>query len=136
MTVTDQVTVEQPGQNRLWLILIAAVTLLPWLWLTVFALFVVLVTRRVGHLPTYGQPDPKVVDGVSYLYYPIMLLLPAVLISPIAWLLINGLASAGKIDFPRRRMQLALYVAGILLFSLVLFGQVGGLGGLMNWLLD
>jgi hypothetical protein len=106
---------------------------LPWIWLVLFALFVLAATAQGGHLPAYGNPDPKDVGFGGFLYYPIIVLLLIVMATiPIG----VGLAAVKLLrDMPAylsRREALA-YLLGI---GLVLLVSISDFAGLMTWLGD
>jgi hypothetical protein len=118
---------------RLLLVIFRFILYLPWIWLALFALFILGVTMQVGHLPVYGQPDPKDAGAISNLYMPVMITLLLVMGSaPIG----IGLALVKLLrDIPNfiRRGEAILYLAGITLFFLFISSDVAGL---MTWLGD
>ncbi len=105
----------------------------PWLWLALFGLFVVGVSLQVGHLPTYGQPDPKDAGAISLLYVPTIFLLLWVLATVPTALVMVIFAKAAKLTQPFQRRDIIIYLAGMALFALLVFGNVAGL---MTWLGD
>ena len=105
----------------------------PWAWLTCFGVFVAAVTIKVGHFPHYSNPDPKHVDGLCVLYLVTMLLLMATLASPIV---VGGHALIAALRQQRVHAEpvtTAVYLLGLTLFVIVIFGNAFGLG---NWLFD
>lgn len=105
----------------------------PWLWLIVFGLFVGVVTVQFGHLPLYGQPDPKEAGPISILYFPtILLLVWGVGVTPIG-LALAGLSLWKGIPKSVRLPELALYAGGLILFWFIALNDVAGL---MTWLAD
>lgn len=118
---------------RLLLILARIACYLPWIWLALFAFYVLAVALQVGHLPTYGQPDPKDAGAASLLYMPVLVLLLLVMATiPIgaglsAVRLLRGVPQA------IRRGEAIAYLVGI---SLLLLFVMNDLAGLMTWLGD
>ena len=106
----------------------------PWVWLTLFCMFVLATTLQVGHLPVYGQPDPRYAGLVSTLFY-----VPTILLY--FWVL--GTTPVGVIltviklwkGFPKlvKRQEVILYLGGVGLFYLLILTDVAGL---MTWLGD
>jgi hypothetical protein len=106
---------------------------LPWIWLALFALFVLATTLYAGQLPSYGAPDPKQAGAATLLYYPTLILLLTVMATiPIG----VGLAMVKLLrdvpDFYSKR-EAVLYLAGI---GVLLVVTISDLGGLMTWLGD
>lgn len=105
----------------------------PWIWLSVFTTFVLLVTLQFGTLPTYGQPDPKFAGPVSMLYVPTMVLMFVTLAAvPIGVpLAIHRLwKSLTKTELLRSAI---FYLVGLGIFLSVTACDVAGL---MVWLAD
>ena len=105
----------------------------PWLFLITFSLFVLLVTLQVGHLPTYGRPDPKFAGPVSLLYIPAnIFLVIAVMMTPIG---ISWSAYKIRVGFSKSKLSLE---AIFCLVGLGLFWTITKTDafGLMNWLAD
>jgi hypothetical protein len=111
----------------------AALYAAPWVWLICLAVFVTAVTFKVGHFPSYSQPDPKHVDGLAGLYLLTMVLLVLAALSPIVvatqmlWARLRGRAQ------PIRRRTAAIYLLGVSLSAAVI---VGDAFGLCSWLFD
>ncbi len=106
---------------------------LPLIWLLLFAIFVIAAAVQVGHLPAYGQPDPKDAGAVSLLYMPVMVLMFMVLAStPFAIALAVAKLWQGVPDFISRG-EVYAYFVGIVLFFFIVMSDVGGL---MTWLAD
>lgn len=105
----------------------------PWLWLILFGLFILATTLQTGHLPTYGQPDPKDTLPSTLLYLPTIILLVAVVVTTPVGLVLT-IAKLWK-GFPKsaRRRDLIFYVGGLGLFYLFVLSD---LAGLMTWLAD
>lgn len=118
---------------RLLLILARIACYLPWIWLALFAFYVLAVAFQVGHLPTYGQPDPKDAGAASLLYLPVLVLLLLVMATiPIG----AGLSAVRLLrGVPQviRRGEAIAYLVGI---SLLLLFVMNDLAGLMTWLGD
>jgi ABC-type dipeptide/oligopeptide/nickel transport system permease component len=118
---------------RLLQVIFRIILYLPWIWIALFALFVLGTAVQVGHLPTYGRPDPKDAGAVSILYMPVLIILLMVMgSSPIG----IGLALIKILrDVPPfiRRSEAVLYLAGIILFF---FLTGSNFAGLMTWLGD
>jgi hypothetical protein len=106
---------------------------LPWIWMALFALFVLGTAVQIGHLPVYGRPDPKDAGAVSVLYMPVLIILFMVMgSSPIG----IGLALVKLLrDVPSfiKRGEAFLYLIGIILFFLLTGSDIAGL---MTWLGD
>jgi hypothetical protein len=112
--------------------LLAAVCLVPWAWLLCLGVFVALVSLKLGHFPTYSNPDPKHA-GLSALYVLTIALLAATLFSPIvvgAAIALRALFGFGRL-FSQRILW--AYAAGIAASAAIIFGNAFGL---MSWLLD
>jgi hypothetical protein len=106
----------------------------PVIWLTLFCLFVLTTTIQVGHLPVYGQPDPKYSGLIATLFYvpTILLLIWVISTTPVGVLLTIIKLWAG---FPKsvRWREMIFYLGGIGLFYLFILSDVVGL---MTWLAD
>ncbi|MEO0561186.1 MAG: hypothetical protein AAF125_03680 [Chloroflexota bacterium] len=106
------------------------VAVLPWIWLACFGVFLLIAAREVGHIPTYGNPDPKDLTRGGLLYVLAWLLLFPVLISP----LLAGWAMATERLLARRvqwwPLWAAVYLTGYGYFLWVMTGPFG------EWLLD
>jgi len=108
---------------------------IPRVWLFIFSIFVLLVTLQVGHLPTYGQPDPKFAGAVSIIFYnPVMLLLVLVIITTP----IGVIWSVGKLLWNARQKSHISREAIFCLVGLGLFWAITRYDtvGLMDWLFD
>jgi hypothetical protein len=111
--------------------LLVALYAAPWAWLVSFAVFVAAVTVKVGHFPSYSQPDPKHVEGLSYLYLLTILLLGFAAASPFA--------VAAHLTLTKMRgasvqpARVAVFGLGLLLCAAVIIGDAFGLG---TWLFD
>ncbi len=88
---------------------------------------------QVGHLPIFGQPDPKDAGVISVLYLPTIFLLFWVLATVPTALLMVIFSKAAKLTQPFFRRDILIYLAGMALFALVVFGNPAGL---MTWLGD
>lgn len=114
-------------------IFVRAIIWSPWIWLGLFGAFVLATALQMGHLPTYGQPDPKDA-GLSILFYmPTILLLMWVLATtPLGMAL--TLIKLWK-DLPQsiKRQEMIFYLGGTGLFYLFILSDVAGL---MTWLAD
>lgn len=105
----------------------------PWAWLALFGIFVLTVTLQVGHLPVYGQPDPKYAGSVSLLQVPIMLLLIWVLGTTPIGIVVTGIRLWKGAPKSVRWAEPAFYLGGVLLF----YGFVlSNMAGLMTWFMD
>jgi hypothetical protein len=104
----------------------------PWAFLVCLAIFVAAVALKVGHFPTYSQPDPKHVGGLSSLYLLTMILSLLTILSPIvvgvhyAWARFAGRDHIGG-------WSAAFYVLGVALSAFIV---VGDAFKLRTWLLD
>ena len=110
-----------------------AILYLPWIWTALFALFVLGTAVSVGHLPTYGSPDPKDAGAISILYMPVMVIMLMVMgFSRIG----IGLALIKLLrDVPPfiKRSEALLYLAGMIMFLIIVRSDVAGL---ITWLGD
>ncbi len=105
----------------------------PWVWLMLFCVFVLAITLQVGHLPMYGQPDPKYAGSINFFYMPTILLLFWVMgTTPIGIVLTSIKLWKG---FPKsiRLRDAFFYLSGVGLFYLFVLSDVAGL---MTWLAD
>ena len=118
---------------RLLQVIFMIILYLPWIWMALFAVFVLGVAFQVGHLPSYGQPDPKDAGAISYLYMPVMISLLLVMgSSPIG----IGLAIVKLLrDVPSfiKPGEAVTYLVGIGLFFVIISSDFAGL---MTWLGD
>ena len=118
---------------RLLLLLARIACYLPWIWFALFAIFVLAVAAQVGHLPTYGQPDPKDAGAASLLFMPVIILLLLTLATiPIGVGLAIVRLSRGVPQTIRKGEAIG-YLVGIALFLLFVTND---LAGLMTWLGD
>ena len=106
----------------------------PWIWLMLFGLFVFAIAFKVGHLPVYGQPDPKSANLISSLFYtPIILLLVwSIITTPVGiiWTLIRLWRSLPK---SIRWVEIVFYLGGLGLFYWFILSDFAGL---ITWLGD
>ena len=106
----------------------------PWVWLTLLCMFVLAITFQVGHLPVYGQPDPKYAGLVSIFFHmpTILLLVWVVSTTPIGVILTIIRLWKG---FPKsvRWGEAVFYLGGLVLFYWFILSDVAGL---MTWLAD
>lgn len=129
---------ENPGKgeklgNILLRVVFRLILYLPWIWFLVFTVFVVLATVQVGHLPTYGQPDPKDVTLSGILYMPAVVIMFMTLGSiPFGIALAVAKLWQGVPDFIRTS-EVYAYLVGIALFFLFIISDAAGL---MTWLAD
>jgi hypothetical protein len=114
-------------------LVLAALYVAPWAWIVCFAVFVAAVTVKVGHFPSYSNPDPKHVEGLGALYELTVLLLFTMLLSPV---IVGGYLGSALIfgrDVNIGLATTALYATGLGLAAIVLLGDAFGLA---NWLFD
>lgn len=105
----------------------------PWIWLMVFWTFVLAVTLQAGHLPAYGQPDPKDTGLLTLFHRPVIWLLVWVIgTTPVGAVLTLIKFWKGWLQSVGWR-EVAFYVGGLGLFYLFVFKDVAGL---MTWLAD
>jgi hypothetical protein len=109
------------------------IALLPLTWLVLFALLTLAVTWQQGHVPGYGNPDPKDTGVLVALYYPVITLLPVVVASIPMGLALTLMALWSRFLLRLERQTTILYLLGALLF--VLLVTVEPLG-LLTWLGD
>jgi hypothetical protein len=103
----------------------------PWAWLVAFATLFTLTIVQFGHVPTYGNPDPKQVAGAWLPYWTIYLLLIPTLLSPLV-VMIETVARLVSRTPPKTK-PLAVWALGFALFGSIAFANVFGL---MEWVLD
>lgn len=105
----------------------------PWAWLLTFAAFTAAVAVEVGHLPRYGNPDPKSVAGLQHLYLVTAMFLGLAVLSPlIVGLHVASSAVTGAMSSIDRRALLSYGLGAALAISIL----VGDSLGLRNWLFD
>ena len=105
----------------------------PWVWVLCLGLFAWAVTVKVGHFPSYSNPDPKHVAGLGLLYEATVVLFFVALLSP---LVMGARAAVSLLRSGRWRngpWASGVYLAGVSLTGAVAFGDAFGL---MTWLLD
>jgi hypothetical protein len=105
----------------------------PWAWLICFGIFVAAVTYKVGHFPSYSNPDPKHVAGLCMLYMTNVVLLLATFLSPV---IVGTHIAVGLLHRRSLRVEprtTTLYMLAVSLTGLVIFGDAFGLG---TWLFD
>jgi hypothetical protein len=105
---------------------------LPWVWLLLFLLFVLVTALQVGHLPAYGQPDPKDAS-LGFLTTPLLILL-LVTMAAAPFGIALAIAKLWQ-DIPSfvGRREVLVYLAGTALFFLFIFSDAAGL---ITWLAD
>jgi hypothetical protein len=113
--------------------LLAASWLAPWAWLICFAVFTAAVTVKVGHFPSYSNPDPKHVEGLDALYQLNVVLLLLALLSTLVVGAYAGWAALRRRSLDVGPVKAAAYALGLLLMAVILLGNAFGLG---NWLFD
>ena len=105
----------------------------PWAWVLCLGIFAWAVTVKVGHFPSYSNPDPKHVADLSLLYEATVVLFFIALLSP---LVIGTRTAVALLRSGRWRdgpWASGVYLAGVSLTGAVVFGDPFGL---MTWLLD
>ena len=106
--------------------------LIPLLFAVTYLLLALAAAAQVGHWPSYGQPDPKAVNGLAWLQ-PLVVSSLAMSVAAIPiWLVTNLSGYVLAAPWRPRRWQLLLYLAGILL-ALGLIGLDSAQGG---WIAD
>ena len=107
---------------------------MPWLWLGLLTLLLAGVIGQTGSWPSYGQPDPKQISGLSLLVMPITLIMLLTLASLPFNLVITAVAiQQGWPTIVDNKKHTVLYLLGVFLFLLMIFGD---LAGIMTWLVD
>ncbi len=112
---------------------IAVLYAAPLAWVACLAAFVFAVTLKVGHFPSYSNPDPKHVAGLGLLHETAVMLLFLALLSPVVLGIRAGSALLREGASTGRRWVSRIYFAGLALAAVVMFGDAFGL---MTWLLD
>lgn len=122
----------RPAVERALLVVYNALTLAPLAWLLTMAMFVLAATLQAGHLPVYGQPDPKY-TGLDVLYYLAIWLAVLGLVSLPGWLAMSALARLAWFPLRVTRVHVGVYfLSASLFFAAVLTDYAG----IMTWLLD
>lgn len=106
---------------------------LPWIWLALFAVFVLVVALQQGQLPSYGQPDPKDAGTISILYYPVIVLLLTVMATIPIGLGLAIVRLMRGVPPQIRSGEAVAYLAGV---ALILLLTISDFAGLMTWLGD
>lgn len=102
-----------------------------WAWMVAFAVIFALAVAQFGHVPSYGNPDPKWVAGSWLPQWELFLLFFPAALSP---LVVGGEAAWRLARKERLRVAaLALYAPGFALFAAIMFADAFGL---RNWILD
>ena len=120
--------VENKPLQTLW----RAICYLPWVWLILLAIFAVGVTIQVGHLPYYGNPDPKDTGILAPLHFLIILGIPTLFASIPIWG-ISGIIIKLTTTYRFRWYDVVLYLLGMFMCGWVTFSDFAGL---MTWLAD
>jgi len=105
----------------------------PWLWLIAFSIVFAAAVIQFQHPPSYGNPDPKNIEGVSVAYHAAVALIAPTLLSP---LFVAGSVLRRTAQKARLRQQapaLAVYAIGFAAFAAIAGGNAFGL---MDWLMD
>ena len=105
----------------------------PLVWVACLTAFAWAVTIKVGHFPSYSNPDPKHIAGLGLLYEATVLLFFLVLLSPVV---MGARAAAALIRSGRwhgGHWTSVIYLVGVSLAGAVVLGDAFGL---MTWLLD
>ena len=106
----------------------------PWVWLTLFCLFVFATALQVGHLPVYGQPDPNQPGLISTLFYvPTILLLIWVMSTTPVGIILTVIRFWKGFSKSVRWREEVFYLGGLGLFYLFSLSDVAEL---MTWLAD
>ena len=106
-------------------------TIAPWAWMFAFAVMFTLAVVQFGHFPSYGNPDPKQVEGSWLPYWVLFLLFFPSVLSP----LVAGGETVWRLARKAglRARALAVYLLGFALFGSIMFVDAFGL---RNWILD
>ncbi len=107
--------------------------LVPWLWLISFTALTVGATLHLGRLPSYNNPDPKLIAHLGALHSATTMLLVAAALSPLAVSGCLAIRSFVSPDIRDARWNLLAYVLGCALAAIVIFGNVLGLSA---WFFD
>ncbi|WP_295557987.1 hypothetical protein [uncultured Hyphomicrobium sp.] len=105
----------------------------PWAWLLCFAAFTAAATYVTGHVPSYGNPDPKQIDDLWILYTLVVMWLGLTLLSPFV---VAAHAFARVVSSPAphlERQHLLVYALGATLVAYIIVGDPAGLA---TWLWD
>ena len=105
----------------------------PWVWVLCLGIFASAVTIKVGHFPSYSNPDPKHVDSLHWLSTLTLLLLVAAFLSPLVIGTHAAVALLRRGHADGVSLKAAVYLAGLSLAGIVFFGDAFGLA---TWLLD
>ena len=121
-------SIEHKPLQALW----RAICYLPWVWLILLALFTLGTTFQVGHLPYYGNPDPKDTGTLVLLYFPIIIGIPTLFASIPIWSIV-GVIIERTTTYRFRWQNVLLYIVGMFMCAWVAFSDVAGL---LTWLAD
>jgi hypothetical protein len=104
---------------------------LPAVWIGLFFAFVFATWLEVGHIPTYGSPDPK--DTVlAWLFMPVIYLtFPLVMAGAVTWPILAGLGAVNLLPTKSKLQNLLLLVIPILIILWIRFQT-----GLFEWFVD
>jgi uncharacterized membrane protein YGL010W len=107
------------------------ISYLPLGWLVIFSVFILRVYLKLGHMPTYNNPDPKDL-GMDINYNMVFWGLPVVLFSAIFWII--AIVGTGIID--RRKLAKVDCLIYIIIYLTIIFLLRSQGLGLGNWLTD
>jgi hypothetical protein len=124
---------EIANDNRFWLVTQRVLLILPWLWLSLFALLIVGAFGQQGSWPSYGQPDPKAIASLGALVTPLILLMMVTLASLPFGFLFTTFAIWQGAPYSISKKHTVLYLLGVFLFLAIVIGNAAGL---MTWLMD
>ncbi|MEZ5891547.1 MAG: hypothetical protein R3C58_00135 [Parvularculaceae bacterium] len=113
--------------------LMAVFAAAPLLWLIVFGVFTAAAAAEIGHLPSYGAPDPKHLKDLAPLHLASSLLLIAAIFSPF----VIASAATARLAFRIRpvipRGLALLFFPAFIAAAVMVFADPFGL---VEWLLD
>jgi hypothetical protein len=105
----------------------------PLAWMVCLGALACAVTIKVGHFPSYSNPDPKHVACLATLYEATVLLFFLALLSPLVIGARTGVTLMRTGRWHGGPWTSAIYLASVSLTGIVVLGDVFGL---MTWLLD
>jgi hypothetical protein len=118
------------GRHRMVKHIMNVLNILPALWIGLFVAFVLATWLEVGHIPTYGNPDPKFTLLAIFFVPIIYLLLPVAIVSIPVWGILAGMGALNFHSVKPDLRNVLLIVIPILIFAGILQTGLG------DWFID